>query len=300
MPAQNYETGLECLVAKYNKPDKTVHRGFYYLDDETVINSLSTVEAGKVDEVVSKVNSAREGGFGGGVGLYGAKVEAGKKTSSEFEESIVRTRTRFSIFELWYENLRNSKALGTFEGWDKDILADVRPGDTVQLKARLDLVPIQTVFRLFLWYVQMAKTPGTIFSVKGEALKSLKEQEQLLHMLIGDAEKLETVAIAKPIGDEGPPVVLQMADRWMIGDLGHLSGEYVVVGQVEHVLEVGQELPALRIIRTAPATPREVTMLKEMVPNFIDPAKAFGLDVSESDAGIKGPALWLNPIAVFR
>jgi hypothetical protein len=78
------------------------------------------------------------------------------------------------------------------------------------------------------------------------------------------------------------------------------KAQYVVVGQVEHVLAEGQELPALRIMRTAPATPREVSMLKEFVPHFTAPAKEFGLEVSESDAGIKGPALWLNPIAVFR
>jgi hypothetical protein len=287
-------------MAKYNKPDKRIHRGFYYLDDETVINSLSAVEAGKVDEIVSKVNSAREGGFGGGVGLYGAKVEATKKASSEFEESIVRTRTRFSIFELWYENLRSSKALGTFEGWDDSILAEVQAGDTVELKARLQLAPLQTVFRLFLWYVGLAKSQGTMFSVKGEALKDLKQQEQILHMMIGDDEKLGTVALAKPTGDAGPLVVLPMTDQWMIGELGNLSGEYTVVGQVEHVLQGDEEFPALRIIHTAPSTPRELTMLKELIPDFVEPAKAFGLEVSESDAGIKGPALWLHPIAVFR
>lgn len=41
----------------YHRPEKRIHRGFYYLDDETVINSLSAVEAGKVDEVVAKINS---------------------------------------------------------------------------------------------------------------------------------------------------------------------------------------------------------------------------------------------------
>ena len=46
---------------KYIKPQRRIHRGFFYLDDETVINSLSAVEAGKVDEVVAKINSAREG-----------------------------------------------------------------------------------------------------------------------------------------------------------------------------------------------------------------------------------------------
>src|SRR3712207_6645838 len=62
------------LMAIYKKPSKKVHRGFFYLNDETVINSLSAVESGKIDEVVAKVNSAREGGFGAGIGMQGAKI----------------------------------------------------------------------------------------------------------------------------------------------------------------------------------------------------------------------------------
>jgi hypothetical protein len=58
------------------------------LNDETVINSLSAVEAGKVDEVLARVNTAREGGVGGGIGIQGAKVEGSKKSTSEFEEEM--------------------------------------------------------------------------------------------------------------------------------------------------------------------------------------------------------------------
>ncbi len=77
-------------MAKYDKPSKRIHRGFYYLDDETVINSFSAIEAGKVDEVVARVATAREGGFGGAVGAYGAKLEGGKKSNSSVEEELVR------------------------------------------------------------------------------------------------------------------------------------------------------------------------------------------------------------------
>jgi hypothetical protein len=134
--------------AKYRKPAKRVHRGFYYLDDETVINSLSAVEAGQVDAVLAKISTAREGGFGGGMGVGGAKVEGAKKTSSELEEEMVRTRTRFSVFEIWYGDLVESKALGQFEGWGPNVLKDVEPGDTVEFQAHLQLAPLQTIFRL--------------------------------------------------------------------------------------------------------------------------------------------------------
>ena len=56
----------------------------------------------------------------------------------------------------------------------------------------------------------------------------------------------------------------------------------------------------MRITHSAPVTPLELAMLKEMIPPFVEPSKAFGIVVSENDAGIKGPALWLTPVAIFR
>ena len=101
-------------MGEYKRPEKRIHRGFLYLNDETVINSFSAVEAGKVNEVVARVNLAREGSFGGSVGIPAAKLEAGKKGTSELEEET--TRTRFSVFELWYQTLVEGKALGRFNG----------------------------------------------------------------------------------------------------------------------------------------------------------------------------------------
>ena len=50
---------------------------------------------------------------------------------------MVRTRTRFSVFEIWRENLVSKKALGFFEGWSPEIRTDIQPGETVEFKARL-------------------------------------------------------------------------------------------------------------------------------------------------------------------
>jgi hypothetical protein len=286
--------------ARYRKPEARIHRGFFYLDDETVINSLSAVEAGKVDEVLSRVNTAREGGVGGGIGIHGAKVEGAKKSTSEFEEEMVRTRTRFSVFEIWHENLANKKALGFFEGWSPEILTDVQPGDTVEFKARLDLAPLQTIFRMYSWYAKQARTQGSIFAQKGEQLKDTKETERVFRVLAGDDEDFESVVLAKPSGGDGPPVAMQLADRWMIGELGHLSGEYTVVGQVDQILKEGEQYPTIRMMHVAPVTTTELDVLREIVGNFAEPAKAFGLEITQADATITGPAVWLTPIAIYR
>jgi hypothetical protein len=289
-------------VAKpiYTRPERRVHRGFFYLDDETVINSLSAVEAGKVDEVVAKINSGREGGFSGGLGAQGVKVEGGKKSASSLEEEIVRTRTRFSVFETWYQHPIEQKALGRFEGWGPEALDGVEAGDTVEVRATLEVSPLVSLWRLFLWWAEQAKAQGTMFSVKGEELKQLKEAERNIRMLLGAAGEGETIVLGHPVGDEGPSLAMTLQDRWTIGRLGHLSGQYFLVVQVDQVVAPGGELPALRLTKDAAATPLEVSTLRDAVKEFIQPAKELGVTVTASDAVIEGPALVATPIAIYR
>lgn len=287
----------------YKKPSKKIHRGFFYLNDETVINSLSAVESGKIDEVVAKVNSAREGGFGGGIGIQGAKVDGSKKSTSALAEEMVRTRTRFSVFELWYQTLVDGKALGYFDGWGPSALEGVEPGDTIELRATLKVVPLQTLFKLFLWFADKAKTQGHVFSQKGEELKGTKDSERNIKMFLGDNEEGgvdEVIFIAQPIGEPGPAVALPISAKWLVGKVGQLGGEYTIVAQVEQVLGPNEELPTLRLTHDVTATPLEIETLKASVQHFVEPAKAMGIDVSTADASIIGPALWLNPVAIYR
>jgi hypothetical protein len=291
------------VVATYRAPSNKVHRGFAYLDDETVINSLSAVESGKIDEVVAKVNSAREGGFGGGVGIHGAKVEGAKKSTSAFEEEMVRTRTRFSIFELWYQSLREGKALGSFDGWGPAALNGVKSGDTVEFRATLEAAPIQTLLRLFLWFADKAKSQGHFFSQKGDELKATKDAERIISMILAqdtdDPDDEEIVVLATPLGDAGPRVAMPIKKRWVIGNLGRFGGEYSVVAQVDRLVQADDELPALRLTHDVAPTPLEIETLKTALSEFKGSAEEFGLDLAES-ATVKGPALWLEPIAIFR
>lgn len=286
----------------YKKPAKRIHRGFIYLDDETVINSLSAVEAGKIDEVVAKVNTAREGGLGAGVGVQGAKIEGGRKASSGFEEEMVRTRTRFSVFELWYQNLVENRAIGTFDGWGTKALEDVQAGDTVEFRADCEAAPIQTLFRLFLWFADKAKSQGHMFSQKGEELKETKEAERGMRMLLGDQsdEGEEIVVIARPKGEPGPSMAMPVKTRWVIGTLGQLGGEYTVIAQVDRIIGEGEEFPALRLTHDVAATPLETRTLKESLQGFVEPAMELGVELTGSEATLQGPAVWLQPIAIFR
>lgn len=289
-------------MGTYKKPSKKVHRGFVYLNDETVINSLSAVESGKIDEVVAKVNSAREGGFGGGVGIQGAKVEGAKKSTSAFEEEMVRTRTRFSVFELWYQSLQGSKAIGHFDGWGPDVLDDVEPGDTVEFCAGLEVAPLQVLFRSFLWFAEKAAETGNVFSQNGAELKETKASARNIRMMMGDPgdEDEEVIVLATPDGDAGPVIAMPLKMRWLIGSLGQFGGRYSVIAQVERVVPDGEEVAALRLIKDVPPTPVEIDTLREATANFNEAGEGLGVRLPDDAVTIAGPALWLEPIAIFR
>ena len=79
----------------YRAPKKRLHREFLYLNHDTILNSLSALEAGKVDEIIQKVIEAKEGGFEGSVGAGPVKGDGGKKKKASIEEELVKTRTWF-------------------------------------------------------------------------------------------------------------------------------------------------------------------------------------------------------------
>jgi len=286
----------------YERPKKRVHRGFVYLDDETVVNSLSAIESGKIDEVVGKANSAREGGISGGfkgnVGPVGANLEGGKKSHSSYEEEVVRTRTRISIFEAWYQEMKERQAIGLFGGWGDDALDDVQAGDTVEIVGDLSIVPIQVLVRLFYWFADQAMDQNSMFAQKGDQLKETKTSVKNMRTIFSGSD--EILGRLTPRGDEGPAVITNLRPEWMISALGRLEGTYTVIAQVEQVLEEDDSWPTVRLTTDVPVTPLEKSTFASAVANFVEPAKALGIEISEADAAVQGPALLLRPVAIFR
>lgn len=291
-------------MAFYKAPKERLHRDFFYLNDEVAINSLSALESGKVDEIVSRTTTAREGGFSGEVKIPIADVGVGggRKSSSEIEEEMVRTRTRFSIFDAWYRLMLEKKAIGTFDGWGADALDEVQPGDTVEIRAQLSQGPLQTVLRLFLWFADQAAKDGNLFSQKGEERKTTVASSKNIRQMLGDAsdDEDEVPLLATPSGGKGPAVLLVVSRKWLIGRLGQLGGSFGIVGQVVQIVGEGDEYPVLRLTKDVPPTPLEISTLKDAVQHFVEPAAGMGVDVEASESVVQGPVLVIKPIAIYR
>lgn len=298
--------GRTASLAIYQRPANKLHRGYFYLNDEVVINSLSALESGKVDEIVSRTVTAREGGFSGEVRIPVAPISAsasgGKKSSSEIEEEMVRTRTRFSVFDAWMQIISERKGIGTFDGWGEEALRGVESGDTVELRMSLSLSSLQTVLRLFLWFADQAANPGNMFTQKGDQLRVTKTNAGSIRAILGGelGEHELVPLVATPVGAPGPSVMVPIHPKWMIGKLGDLGGIFGVVGQVTHVVGDGDEYPILRLTRDVTPTPLEIDTMKSIVSTFVEPAKPLGVNVDPKESVVNGPALIVDPIAIYR
>lgn len=285
----------------YNKPKKHLHREFLYLNHDTIVNSLSALEAGKIDEIIQKANEAREGGFGVGLAAGPIDVSGSKKKVANIEEEMVRIRTIFSAFDVWYKYLAAAEAIGTFDEWNQSVRDSLRVGDTIEFEARLTLTPVHKVFRTFLAFAEQANTPGSVFQQKAQALQETKKTAQQMQVMLGGKGAVQHLPVyMAPLEQSAPRMLGRLDEQYMVSPKEGIDGVYRVIAQVDQLLLPGEEISAIRLIRDVPPTPMEISTVSEALTNFIEPASELGIGITPTDISVPFPAVLLRPIAVFR
>lgn len=287
----------------YESPKMSVHRSFVYLDDELVVNSLSALEAGQIDTVVTKVMEAREGGFGGALsaGFSGAKAsaEGGKKKQTSFEDELIRIRTKFSIFEGWYQLLSDKNAIGKLvipEQWED---ASPQVGELIILKGKVKTFEIYPLMRMYADYAKSSKVPGHPWYVKGDGAAQISRTAKNMEHIFG-AEGNMRIPARIDLGEGVGDIAFILQEEHLLGSPAPLEGEYSVVGQVAEILEDGDWSPTLRLMPRAPKSEFERKTVTTMLSNFESATEAFDVTGVGDMGEFKGPALILEPIAIFR
>lgn len=285
----------------YKKPKKRLHREFLYLDHETIINSLSALEAGKVDEIIEKVSEASEGGIEGGVGYGPAKLSAGKKKTANIEEELRRTRTRFSAFEAWLKSLEDNDALGELNAWDEVTRDELSAGDTVRFHARVSLSPIQQVLLTYISFANEANNPHSPFKQPAAKIAEIKKTGQMMaNWLRGPSDHKHVMVYFAPLGARSPIVAARLSEPYIVGGTQAIEGEYTVVAQIESLIGGDEAVPAIRVIRDVPPTPMETETITNALRGFIEPSRELGVEISDSDITLRHPGVLVHPIAIFR
>jgi hypothetical protein len=285
----------------YTKPKKYLHREFLYLNSETIINSLSALEAGKIDEIIQKANEAREGGFGASVGVGPVEASGGKKKASTIEEEMVRTRTVFSAFDAWYRYLSEAEAIGRLDEWNPDVRDELQVGDTIEFEGRVTLTPLQLLFRTFISFAQQAERADSLFHQTGAELAETRKNARIMREFLGgkDAPQHLPVYMA-PFEVDEPKIIARLDEGKMLSPKEGIDGLYKVIAQVDEILREGDEISAIRVVRDVPPTPVEITTTAKALSNFIAPASALGVALTEADISLPYPAVLVRPIAVYR
>ncbi|MDQ4488614.1 hypothetical protein RBS60_00205 [Sinomonas sp. ASV486] len=288
-------------MGNYKKPKVRIHREFLYLNHDTIINSLSAFESGKVDEIIQKASEASEGGLDGSIG-YGPVKAGGKKTSTKnVQEELVLTRTKFSAFDAWFGHLDAADALGVLEGWDADTREELGVGETVRLEAHVALAPLYQIFNTFISFANEASNPDSVFKQKAaDVAETKKTARQMLGWMKGKGDAKNILVELNPFGVSDPKVVARLDERYLVAGAQAIEGQYTIIGQIEHLLVPEEKVPSIRIIRDAPPTELETSTITEALRNFIEPAAALGVTVEESDIRLEYPTVILHPIAIFR
>jgi hypothetical protein len=285
----------------YMKPKNRLHREFLYLNYDTIINSLSALEAGKIDEIIQKANQAREGGFSGGISGGPLEVGGGKKKTTSIEEEMVRTRTIFSAYEAWYRYLKDGDAIGVLDEWNGDVRDQLSVGDTLEFQCRLTLTPVHKVFRTFLAFAAQAELADSVFHQTGEELKETRKIARMMQNWLGGKEAPNHFPVyVAPLEVDIPRVLARLDETYMLSPKEGIDGVYNFMGQVDEILRPGDTISAIRVIRDVPPTSVEVTTITEALTNLIEPALELGVDITAEDIEVPYPAVILRPIAVYR
>lgn len=131
-----------------------------------------------------------------------------------------------------------------------------------------------------------------------ETAAGARSVRQFLGGVSEDSDDIPLVATV--LGESGPPVLVSVSKEWLIGRLGELRGCFELIGQVVEIVPEDEEYPVMRLTKEVAPTPLEIQTLKNAVEQFVEPAKALGVNVEPGESVISGPALIVKPIAIYR
>ncbi|HEX3781415.1 MAG TPA: hypothetical protein VHX38_17280 [Pseudonocardiaceae bacterium] len=288
-------------MSGYRKPKQHLHREFVYLNHDTILNSLSAIEAGEVDEIIQKANEAREGGLDGAISVGPAKASGGRKRSSTIQEELVRTRTWFSAFDAWHRYLDDANAIGTFDTWDTEVRDELQIGDTIRFQANIAIAPLHKLFHTYIAFASNLNKPNSVFQVKGSELQDTKKITAMMTEWMGGKDRTIHLAVYFRPGRVTEPKILgRLEDRYIVGSREAIEGDFTVIGQVEQILEKDEVISTIRVIRDVPPTPKEIQVATEAMLHMISPAKELGVEIEASDISVPAPAILLRPVAIFQ
>lgn len=286
------------MTGALRKPKARLFRSFLYLDGDEVINSLSGLEGGAIDEILTTEGEEGSGDVGAQLGVTGAKAGASKKRSRKFEEEVRRKRTEHSAATLLLSKLHDEEAIGIVEGnYGAAVYNELEEHMLLEFKAQIRIHPLHQVVSAARSWLDVA--PG--FGVEKSEMKEARDFVKLLESMASPKSGESTFLVFAETGENvDHRLVLAIQERYLLVPLDAFSGTATFVAQVDRILPDDDELLAVRLLRNAPQLALEREGLAEAMPDLIGGIDELGIQVSRDDFFLRAPAVVLRPICIYK
>jgi hypothetical protein len=281
----------------FKPPASAAFKQFVILDGDGVVAALSAIDGGKIDEILTR--SAEEKGGEAGAQIGAGPVQGGGKRAKtrKVEEEVRRARTRHATTATLLDSLHERSSVGIVDGpLDMEVGPQIEAGMVIQFRAELRLHPLHQADQMMRSLIEVAPK----FDQKQVAAKLrpiLAMWETLVGTGHGDSRLLLEPHTFEP---QAPRLLMPVPKAHFEVGVEDVAGEVTVVAQVERVLDADDQYPAIRLLRGAPSSAFEAPALEKALPDLISGLGEIGVQMSEADIFMHGPALILRAICAYR
>jgi hypothetical protein len=287
------------VAGTLKKPRQSVFRSFLYLDGDRVINSLSALEGGDIDEVLTRVGEDGGGELGGELGVSGAKLKGSRRKGRKFEEEVRRKRTEHSAATTLLKTLHEQEAIGLIQGpYGQEIHSELEDHMLLEFQASIRIHPLHQVITAARGWLKLAPEFGAGKDDVREMAQTVKLMETIAQPGAGERTFL---VFAETTGTvNGYKLILPINERHLLVPLDDFTGSATFVAQVDRVLREDDEVLAVRLIRNAPQLALEREGLAEALPELIFGIGELGIETAEEDFFLRAPGVILKPICIYK
>lgn len=295
-------------MSSFKKPNKSnIYKRFLYIDEKEVLNSLSGIQGGEIDQIFQRLGEGGDGGLGfdvavdvPGIGRAGGK--ASKNKNKKLEQEILRKRTVQSATVALLDHLHENEAIGIIEGaYTPEIYEELEENMPVEFQADIRIHPLNQLVSVVQGWSEMAANFGISKKEAREFTEIARQIEAAFHGR--DKSKKTMIIFAETDGQpQEYKLVLPIHVDDLMVSLDELSGTATFVAQVDRIVEEDKEVLAARVVRNSPVLPAERNMMLEMLPALqeLQGDEGIGLKIDRDDIVLSKPSVLLKPICIYR
>ncbi|MCL4274028.1 MAG: hypothetical protein KJZ77_09170 [Anaerolineales bacterium] len=265
-------------------------RNFLFLDTDTLDDYLAALEGYVIDSAIDQTETEKKDV----TGKAGYKILEGELTTEKSKEMKQRLAvTNAAKFQRLYEILEKQEdGFRYLDLFDQEIWEQIRRGDLLEIEARIHL---PKAFTLMQTMDDFAPWMDIMSLVGEEPLADAKTKAAFEGL-----KSVSKISEGKPI-----PIVFESSStptfcftanlqrRFLKCQLSDIEGDATVFGKVQRVIKKGEKIEVFSLL---PAFSSKLPSLNTRQKKKMQQ----GLAQKELAEVIKGPALVISPVALYR